>query len=270
MTQGYSRPFTPQGNASLVPALPWHFGGDLLLVHFKADPSALAALLPAPLTAATPGDEAFLWSPNLRCYPHGLDAAKLNPYRTHYNVCVVGIPCMFQGKRSLFSTFQWGDRDWLVAVSWFLGACSKYATIDQSGVHPLVASSEQTGGVGSHIVRTVSRHGEKIVQMSFSPQERVGIDAMQFYFDQLPLICMRHFPDIHVPPVGRPLVHDLTQMVMTDTRFGEVLRGPADLRFFASDNEDLLPIQPTKVLGGYWIPMGFNLHGIRVVHDYLK
>ena len=47
LTQGYSRPFAPNRSASVVEVLPWRFAGDLLLIHFSADPAALSALLPA-------------------------------------------------------------------------------------------------------------------------------------------------------------------------------------------------------------------------------
>ena len=42
------------------------------------------------------------------------------------------------------------------------------------------------------------------------------------------------------------------------------------LQFMAADNEELLPIQPTSVLGGYTLPMGFTLEGVRSVYNYLE
>jgi hypothetical protein len=48
-----------------------------------------------------------------------------------------------------------------------------------------------------------------------------------------------------------------------------MMRGSAELEFFDADNEELLPIRPSRVLGGYWLPMSFMLEGVRVVHDYL-
>lgn len=267
---GYTRPFTPLGLASAIPPLPWQFAGDLLLIHFEADPAALNALLPAPLEPAERPGEAFLWSPHLRCHPVETPSAAMNPGRTHYNVAVIGIPCRYEGKPTMFSAFQWGDRDWLVTVSWFLGACSKLAQFDQTGRHAMFPGSPGADGASSPLVRTVSRHGERILQIGFRPKREIAMAGLEFYTRNLPLTCMRHVPDVEVPPRGRPALHDLTQMVMTDTRFGQALAGDGDLRFFDADNEELLPLQPTRVLGGYWIPMSFVLHGIRVVHDYLE
>jgi len=123
---------------------------------------------------------------------------------------------------------------------------------------------------GTHLQRSVSRHGEKLINMSFIPSEEIELTDMEFYLKNLPLTCERHFPDCHVPPKGRPLVHDLTQMIMTDTEFGTILKGDANLSFYDADNEELIPLQPKEVYGGYWLPMGFMLEGIKTVYDYLE
>ena len=47
------------GDTSLVPELPWKFGGDLLLIHFEADQEALNAHLPAPFEPSEKVSQAF-------------------------------------------------------------------------------------------------------------------------------------------------------------------------------------------------------------------
>lgn len=269
---GFTRPFTPQGRASIIAPLPWRFAGDLYVVHFKAKPEALSALLPAPLEPADKADEAFLWSTHFSVYPNQ-DRAEtwINPARSHYNVVVIGVPCKINGKNTMLSAFQWCDKDWLVVMSWFLGACSKLAEIDESKTHPLMSASDspQTGELGTHISRWASRNGQRIVSFSITPDEVIGIEDLGFYTNNLPLTCERHFPDVHYPPRGKPDVHDLCQMLMEGTSFGQIRRGPATLSFGDDENEELLPIQPTEVLGGYVLPMGFRLLGINVIHNYL-
>jgi len=45
--QGYTIPRSPAGRASLVPAPPWHYVGDFLVVDFWADPDAAAQVCDA-------------------------------------------------------------------------------------------------------------------------------------------------------------------------------------------------------------------------------
>lgn len=272
-TYGFTRPFTPLGRASILPSLPWRFAGDLYVIHFKTDPQALANLLPDPLEPSDIPDEAFLWSTHFAVYPDE-DAPEqfLDPSRSNYNVAVIGIPCKLKGKNTMLSAFQWCDKDWLVIMSWFLGACSKLAKIEESKTHPMmkVTKSMQTGQLGSNIERWASRNGQRIVTFSIKPTNNINLSDLDFYTNNLPLTCERHFPDIHYPPRGQPDIHDLCQMLMEDVKFGNITSGPATLEFGQDENEELLPIQPKEVLGGYILPMGFRLMGINVIHEYLK
>ncbi len=49
--QGFFYPRTETGRASLIPAPPWFYSGDLLTVEYRTDPANVAALLPAPFDA---------------------------------------------------------------------------------------------------------------------------------------------------------------------------------------------------------------------------
>src|SRR5947207_9328294 len=48
---GYTLPLSPTGGSSLVPAPPWHFSGDVLVIEYRADPAAIRAFLPPGLEA---------------------------------------------------------------------------------------------------------------------------------------------------------------------------------------------------------------------------
>ena len=63
MTEGYSLPRSPEGRASLVPAPPWHYAGDMLVIEYWAEPDAVAAVLPPGLEpyADDPGRAAALF-----------------------------------------------------------------------------------------------------------------------------------------------------------------------------------------------------------------
>ncbi len=270
MTQGFTRPFTPGGTASILAPLPWKFAYDLLVIHFRTDPKALAKYLPAPLTPLDDSGEAFLWSPRITCHPVAGDPAAQDAAMSGYNVCVIAIPAKLNGKPTMFSAFQWCDRDWLIVLSWFIGATSKGAVIEQTSVHPLMdkLGSPNSGKLGGQIHRTVSRFGNRVIDMTFRPDREIAVTDMDFFTSKLPLTGMRHLPDIHIPPTGKPPIHDLVQQVMTQTTFGTPLAGAATLKFFDVANEELMPIAPKEVLGGYSLPMANLLEGIRVVHDY--
>ena len=59
---GFMLPKSPEGRASIVPAPPWYYSGDVLTIEFRTDPEHVAALLPAGvgLAAEDPGAVAQL------------------------------------------------------------------------------------------------------------------------------------------------------------------------------------------------------------------
>ena len=52
--RGFFYPRTATGRASLLPAPPWYYSGDLLTVEYRTDPARVAALLPEPPDPPTP------------------------------------------------------------------------------------------------------------------------------------------------------------------------------------------------------------------------
>ena len=79
MPHGYSLPLSPQGTASLVPAPPWHYVGDFLVIEYWADPAAVAAVLPEGLEpfGDDPGRAAALFVDWQSCSDSGAELLEL-------------------------------------------------------------------------------------------------------------------------------------------------------------------------------------------------
>ena len=61
------------------------------------------------------------------------------------------------------------------------------------------------------------------------------------------------------------------EMLLEDGNAQNFMRGPAKLDFNAfADNEELGPLQPTEVLGGFRWQTSWVMPGIKTVYDYLK
>ncbi len=274
MKRGFTRPFSPKGKASALPSLPWVFAADQVMIHFKSDPDVIKSYLPFPIKPNPKIDgEAFLWTPNLKCYPQNEEEMSniKNPARTQYNVCVIAVPGLFDDKEILISAFQWCDKDWLVILSWMIGTCAKQATFLDNGVHPLFAdvNHNQTGALGTEFTRTVSRNGEQLININYTPEMNITSKEMKFFTSTFPLLSERHIPDFNIPPKGKPLVHDLTQMILEKSSAKGFVKGKASLKFNAdADNEELGDLMPTHVLGGYRWQTSWLMPGLKVVHDY--
>src|SRR5438094_488430 len=96
--RGFTRPFAPRGGASLAPPLPYDASMTGLLVHFRADPSALAQLLPPPLEPLPARrDEAFWVYIDHVMTPTSEDVTRWHPDRVRMHEVLIGIPCLLRG-----------------------------------------------------------------------------------------------------------------------------------------------------------------------------
>src|SRR5436853_4222871 len=94
---GYSLPLSPRGAASLVPAPPWHYVGDFLVVEYWADPDAVAAVLPPGLEplADDPGRAAALF---VDWQSRSDDGGELiDPARSQYKECFLVVNATLDG-----------------------------------------------------------------------------------------------------------------------------------------------------------------------------
>lgn len=94
MPHGYSLPLSPTGTASLVPAPPWHYVGDFLLIEYWADPDAVAAVLPEGLEpfGADPGAPPRC-SPTGRAAPTGAPSSSTRAARSTASSSSSSTPC---------------------------------------------------------------------------------------------------------------------------------------------------------------------------------
>src|SRR5258708_3806531 len=95
---GFFYPRTATGKASLLPAPPWCYSGDLLTVEYRTDPASVARLLPEPLSPAPddPGAVALIWADWQSCGASGEEL--LDPVRAQYSECFAVVRCGLGGR----------------------------------------------------------------------------------------------------------------------------------------------------------------------------
>jgi len=133
---GFFYPRTATGRASLLPAPPWHYSGDLLTVEYRTDPGRVAELLPAPLAPAPgdPGAVALIWADWQSCGDDG--AELLDPVRAQYRECFAVVRCSFAGQVYSRCVFIWVDSDFALARGLHQGYPKKLGSIHQTRPHP--------------------------------------------------------------------------------------------------------------------------------------
>jgi hypothetical protein len=267
--EGYTRPFSPGGVASILEAPPpYVFSITQLVVHFRTDENALNQLIPSPLEPwVSWGGQAFWMATDHLMTPVDFPSAReWHPERSRFLEATLAIPCLFRESPGLFYCYAWVDREWALLMEWLTGMCGKLARVSMTTTQPDHPGLSGTGR-GARFAATVERLGASVAKAEVVLEET----ATERPFDKfLRVYAIRHIPDF-AAPVGRPipLVHQIVTEKFGSSVRKEVWRGQGNLIFGDAENEWLLPVQPIETLGGYYLRSQFRSEGMEILYDYL-
>ncbi len=243
---GFMFPRSATGAASLVPAPPWHYSGTTLTLEYRADPAAVAALLPDPLEPADddPGALAVIWADWQSCSDNGGEL--LDPIRSQYMEVFIVARCKYQGQHYSRCLYIWVDRDYAMVRGHHqgypkkLGSCflTRPVTVGKAG--PRLQPGGEFGA-------TLAAYDRRLIDAKFTitaESEHAG------FVNALPMIHNRWMPAIESD--GSDSLDELVTMSGYDGEIGRCFTGDVELSFGSSPVEELAAIAPREVIAGYW------------------
>ncbi|MDT0543957.1 MULTISPECIES: acetoacetate decarboxylase family protein [Streptomyces] len=254
--QGYTLPFSPTGNSSLVPPPPWHFSGDVLMVEYRTDPEAVKAFLPEGLEPGEdPGRAAAIFGDWQSATDDGSEL--LDPVRSQYKEFYVALSCTWQGKPMVRSPFCWVDRDFSLVRGLIQGYPKKLGSI---WITKQFAVGRATPGLapGERFAGSLAAGDRRLVEARITLESPAEAPALA----SAPLVHTRHFP------AWDQSESDLTELVTggsEDLRIANVWRGDAELEFFDSPYEELSLLAPVEILAGYRFSFAETITGGRLL-----
>ena len=256
--QGWSLPLSPGGTASLVPPPPWHFSGEALGIDFRADPEAVAAVLPDGLDPLGDGSCSFVfcdWSSSADTDPRVI----ADPARGQYREAYLSVNAVLDGRKVARVPYIWVDNDLSFARGHIQGFPKKMGDIAITR-----AARVGRGGPrvepGGRFVGHAGSLGQKLVQGAVT-LEAPADDGFVPRALRLPVWHTRFVPDL---AGGGPLVNDLARNLVTGFEVAEVWQGPAELELFGSEFEEHTALAPVEVTGGFRGAVAFTVTGAEV------
>ncbi len=253
--KGFLVPRTPGGQASIIPPPPWHYSGDVLTVEYRADPAAVAALLPDGVDPAEdePGAVAVIFADWQSCGDDG--AELLDPVRAQYKEAFVVVRCRYGGQTYSRCVFIWVDKDFALARGWFQGYPKKIGSIWMT--RPVTVGRagprlEPGGTFGA----TLAANDRRLVDVRFTiagPSETGG------FVNALPMLHSRWMPSIE-PGTGDAL-DELVTMSSSDVELGPVWGGDAEVAIYDAPGEELAALRPIEPIAAYWRRVGATFAG---------
>lgn len=257
---GYLHPKSATGNASILPAPPWHYSGDLLTVTYRTDPAEVAELLPpgVELASADPDVVSVVWAYWQSCSDGG--AELLDPGRAQYQEAMALVRCSYQGRTYHRCAFIWVDRDFALVRGMVQGYPKKFGDCYLTRPYPYGAGAPRLAP-GERFGGTVTAGGRRLCEAVV--QVREAKDRDEYGYGSLPLLQSRLMPSIESSSALA-----LDELVVTraaSAEGGPVWAGTATLHLFESPTEDLARLEVREVIGGSFRQAGMTWDGATVL-----
>lgn len=260
---GFFYPRTATGRASLIPAPPWYYSGDLLTVEYRTDPARVAELLPAPLEPAAedPGAVALIWADWQSCSASREEL--LDPVRSQYKEAFVVVRCSYEGRTYSRCVYIWVDKDFAVARGIHQGYPKKLGSIWQTRPHPFSQAAPQFAS-GARFGATLAAGDRRLAEAVLTLTEESETNG---FVNGHPMAHHRVLPNI-----GRAVGEnggsgsddafaELIESGASEFSGGQAWRGEVDLRLFDAPTEELARLEVQEIIGGYYRQVGVVWNG---------
>jgi acetoacetate decarboxylase len=266
MLRGYSLPRSPEGRSSLVPAPPWHYVGDLVVIEYWAEPAAVEAVLPPGLEPhPDPGRCAALFIDWQSC-TDGREELD-DPVRSQYREFFVVVNALLDGEPVTLCPYIWVDTDFALVRGWVQGFPKKLGSIHMTRQFALSSNAGPDLAPGGRFAGTLAA-GDR--RLAFGAVTLEGESAEGPTHNDPPLVNVRHFPRLAAGRHDDPAVHELVRARSRDRAISPIWEGPAELELYAAPGEELAALAPTRVGKGFRFTFAYTVDDLETVHDYTR
>jgi len=252
---GFFAPRSPQGRASIIPAPPWYYSGDVLTLEYRAAPGAVGAWLPTGVEPAEdePDAVAVVFADWQSC--SGSDGELLDPVRSQYKECFVVVRCRYRGETYSRCILIWVDKDFALARGWFQGYPKKLGSIWMT--RPVAVGRagprlEPGGSFGA----TLGANDRRLIDGRFTIER--GSDTGGFV-NALPMLHSRWMPAIDAE--GPDVLDEIVTLRSRDVELGPAFTGSFELTLHDAPGEELSSLTPVEPIAGYWRQVGATFTG---------
>lgn len=264
MLRGYSVPRSPEGRASLVPAPPWHYVGDMLVIEYWADPGAVEAVLPPGLEPhPDPGRCAGLFADWQSCSDSGTELD--DPVRSQYREFFIVVNALLEGEPVTTCPYIWVDRDFALARGWMQGFPKKLGSIHMTRHFPLQSKAGPGLAPGGRFAGTLAANDRRLAFGAVT-LERESVEGPTH--NDPPLVNVRHFPRLAAGRHDDPAVHELVRARSRDRAVSPIWEGAAELELYGAPTEELAALAPVRTGKGFRMTFAYTVDDLETVRDY--
>jgi acetoacetate decarboxylase len=266
MLKGFNYPLTAKGKSTLNPPPPWYYSADFLSIEFWADPSAVAALLPAGLDADVPAKgrcNAFFYDWQFS----GENEEYLDPARYQYREFFILLDALFEGRPVSYTPYIFVDNDAALARGWSQGYPKRIAEVFQTRYHAATGRAGPALAPGSKFAGSVTASGQRLAEGVVTLKEPLK-DPSQF--KQRPVVNLLHTPRLAAGKLDKPAVHELVENVPHDVKIEQAWVGEGSLRLPDCRGEEISDLTPLRCGKGMRASLAYIVDDLKTLKDLRK
>ena len=261
MLKGFHYPLTPKGKSTLNPLPPWHYSSDFLNIEFWADPSVVAATLPAGLEP----DPSAEGHANALFYDwqfSGSNEEFLDPARYQYREFFILLDALFEGKPVSYCPYIFVDNDAALARGWTQGYPKRLGSVFQTRYYAATGKAGPALAAGSKFAGTVSAGGQRLAEGVVTLREPVtDLSALH----QRPVVNLLHFPRLAAGSHDKPAIHELVENVPRDLKIEQAWIGDGALELPVCKGEEMSDLAPLRCGRGVRASMAYVVDDLKTL-----
>lgn len=265
MLKGFSTPLSPEGRSSLAPLPPWHYAGSGVVIDTEADAAAVAAVLPPGLEPdpERPGRAVAHFFDWQACTDGGDEL--LDPIRAQYREFFVLVAARLDGQPVMYCPYIIVDQDVSLMRGLIQGLPKQLGSVWITRPAEVEGRAAPVVGPGGRFGATLAVKDRRLAEATVTLAEPV--DAAPGLTGGLPVVGLRHFPELSAGLHDRPAVCELVRFSAGDRRLSPIWSGPATLSLFPAPSHELAALAPRRVLGGYRYAMSMSVADLVKLKD---
>ncbi len=248
-------PLSPDGLASIVPAPPWRYSGQVLTLEYRAAAGSVARWLPPGVDPAEddPDAVAVIFADWQSAGPDGSEL--LDPYRSQYKEAFVVVRCRYGGETFSRCVLIWVDKDFALARGWYQGYPKKLGSIWMT--RPVtVGSAGPRLAPGGRFGATLAANDRRLIDATFTIERESDTGG---FVNAHPMLHTRRMPGID--PAAGDALDELVVLRSRDVEVGPVYAGTFTLTLHDAPGEELSSLAPVEPIGGTWREVGATFTG---------
>jgi acetoacetate decarboxylase len=259
--KGYTLPRTPQGRSNHIPAPPWHFVGDVLVIEYWADPAAAAAALPDGLVPHQDGGRMTAMFVDWQsCSGDGSEL--LDPVIAQYREFLVTVAATHNGREVAFCPHIVVTADFSLVRGLIQGFPKKLGSVAITRTFGLDVVADPGLRAGSRFAGTAAVADRRVAEATVTLERTTETVSPHF---AVPVVNVRYFPRLEAGRHEEPAVNELVRVVTYDRAMSEIWEGTASFTTFDAPRDDLHALAPVRVGRGFRFTYGYSINDLRTL-----